>query len=253
MSMEEVYMPGLFKSLCQRFSGDEARLAIVRRHFREAMDAGAKLEIRARNSVQSNVPMIVLSITSIGEDHFVVGQATADSARLLKANAVYSMGLYLQDDHLMGETTCLGRYKYQDEQRKTIYTHRFSLPTELTRDEKPLVRSVNEILFKDQDVELNAFELRSPIHGITVDLKRHKARLRCHNASNKLQVGQNVYLKTELPEPVGKVADLVRIVKVQPMPGSPSVLVDVAFHTPIARYDDLVDRMKAGDRIRKAG
>ena len=70
---------------------------------------------------------------------------------------------------------------------------------------------------------------------------------------NKLHVGQDVYLKTELPAPVGPIADLVRIPRLQPVPNSPSFLVDVTFHTPIQRFDDLVDGQKVEPRTRQAG
>lgn len=247
-------MGDLFHSIRTLFSGDRARRDQVRHLLVEAKDDGTKIELQVIGSVQAHAPMFALTLASVDEAEFIVGQPTAEASRELKPGRRFIIGFYRGRERWIGETTCLGRTKVRDERQRILYTHRFSLPEDL-RCETPRSeeKASSRYRFQDLDIELSAFELHSPIYGKTVDLGRRKARLKCHNAMNKLHVGQDVFLKTTLPEPVGAIADLARITRLQPIPDSPAFLVEVTFHTPIEKYDDLLERHGTEPGYHKAG
>lgn len=243
----------MFDAIRSLFAGGQTPPEEVARLFAEALTARAKLELEPVKSVRSNPPLIVLSLESIGEGDFVVSQPTAEAAQHLHKGRRYMLGFFDEESRLIGETTCLGRTQYEDDRNRMIYTYRFSLPTKLRRQEPNRRRERRIRLDVDPEVELSAFELKSPIYGVAVDLGRRGARIRCHNAMNKLRIGQDVYLKTTLPEPIGQFSEMVRVMNLQPCRGTPELLVGVSFHGAIPNFDALLKRDAAGTAYRHAG
>ena len=225
----------------------------VRQRLRDAAAADTRLELRALQTMQSAPPLLTLAIATVREDDFIVSPPAAEVARQLRHGMTYSLGFFDPEGRLAGETTCLGRTQLQDDRQRVQYTYRFSLPKSLHRLEQKTPKIRGPHIDADIEAELQTMQHRSPIFGTLVDLGRRSVKIRCHNAMNKMSVGQHVILKVQLPAPVGLITEKVRISGLQPGDGNLSVMVAVAFLERIQRLEDLFDDDGAASRSRRAG
>lgn len=226
---------------------------MVAQKLNQVKDDGIKLELQQRDSTQSTPTLIVLGIEAVDEDGFLVTRPKADSARQLVKGQTYRLGYYEGGGRQVGETICLGRAQYLDERKRVVYTYRFSIPDSLETEPERLKSTRGKRLDEELEVELSSFKHRSPIYGMMVQLGRHSAKIRCHNALHKLQVGQDVYLKMELPPPVGLVTEMMRITDLLPTPSGKELQVAVTFHTRLKGLEELLESGVLSGLNRKAG
>lgn len=246
-------MSDLFSPFRKLFTSGRTGNALVAQKLHQVKDGGIKLELQEMDSTQTTPTLIVLGIESVGENGFLVTRPKTDSARHLVKGRTYRLGYYEGGSRLIGETICQGRAQYLDERKRLVYTYRFTIPESLEVEPERLISTRGKRLEQELEVELSSFKHRSPIYGMMVQLGRHSAKIRCHNALNKLQVGQDVYLKMELPQPVGLVTEMMRITDLLPTPSGKELLVAVSFHTRVKGLEDLLESGVLCGLNRKAG
>lgn len=235
------------------FARDQAPPGDVVRHLENAIALRTKVELTPVDTVQPNPPVMALMIEALGDRYLVVSPPKPEWMRFMIKGAPFALAFFDEESRLRGETTCLGRAKFQDEQGRMIFTFKFALPEALRREESNRRENRRIQLITEPEVELSVFELAAPIYGEAVDLGPRGARLRCHNAANKLSVGQDVYLKMPLPEPVGTFTDMVRITNLQPCKRHLGLMVGVEFQKPLEHFDELLDSGALHHRPREAG
>ena len=97
--------------------------------------------------------------------------------------------------------------------------------------------------------EAAARELVERCHPLVLKLVR--AHLPRHLSDEDL--AQEVYLKMTLPEPVGLVTELVRVLSLTPCEDEPGVFASVSFHQHIQGLGDLLDDGALPQQRRQAG
>ena len=152
-----------------------------------------------------------------------------------------------------GEVVCQGRVRMKSSDDGPRHGFRFALPSTLMRVERRHEQRDNISPDTAPEVELTSFDHRTPIYGRLVNISRGGARLRCQNAEQKLQVGQEVYLKMLLPEPVGLVTEVVRVLSLTPCDDEPGLYASVSFHQHIQGLGDLLDDGALPQQRRQAG
>lgn len=225
----------------------------VRQRLNDAMAAGTRLELEPCESITGNRPLIVVSLEKIETNYFITSQPPSESARHLFRGKRYHVNYFDKKGRVTGETIFQGRIRSHSENQSVTYGYRFSLPNELTNQAQRVRRQDSMELSHEIEVELSSFKHRSPIFGRTTSLGSRGAKIKCKNAMNKLQVGQDVYLKMQLPAPVGLVAEMVRITDLLPCSQSRELMVAVSFHKPIANFDLMLDRGMLSTVTKRAG
>jgi len=124
-----------------------------------------------------------------------------------------------QDDGLKRmNTTVLGRVRLSTPGGGTVYAYRVALPARMFAHERRR-RVRPEVVLPDSCIEVTMKVLGrdAPIHGVLVDLTAGGCQVRSTNARDRIEPGQDVLLKMELPEPVGDVTEHVRVARVMPV------------------------------------
>jgi hypothetical protein len=244
---------GLLSKLRAVFSGDRPPSAEVVHLFQAGLRARAKLELVSAKSLLANPPIIVVSIESVGQKHFVISEPSGEAARHLSRGRRYVLTFFDDESRLIGETECLGRTQYVNDRDQVLHTFRFSLPHSLARHEANRRQESRFVLETKPEVVLSSFELKTPIYGEAIDVSRRGVQIRCQNAQNKFQVGQTVMLKMELPAPIGAVAEQARIMHIDATSNHPAVLVGVVFPRPLTNFDEWAQMAASQAAQRKAG
>lgn len=233
-------------------SSNETRAQVVQR-LRKAKSDGVRIELEPVKSLSARPPMIVVSIEDVDDSKLVVSQPPPESARYLMKGKRYSLGFYNQHDRIIGHTICRGRIKQKFEGNRILYGFRFSIPESLVQGERRQNPRRKFILGDEPEVELTSFEHRSPIFGRVLDLSKGGMRITCTNGMNKLRIGQDVFIKMELPSPVGLLTELVRVIEISPGKHNHDLMISVSFQTPVNALVELIDQNSASLTSRRAG
>ncbi len=233
-------------------NSNEARNQVVQR-LKEAKSAGVRIELEPVKSLSNRPPMIVVSIEDVDENKLIVSQPSPDAKRNLIRGKRYLLGFYDQHDRIVGHTICRGRIKQTLEGNRILYGYRFSIPESLAQEERRQNPRRKYTLGDEPEVQLTSFEHRSPIFGRVLDLSKGGMRINCTNGMNKLRVGQDVYLKMQLPPPVGLLTEMVRVIDLSPGEKNHDLTISVSFQAPVNALVELIDQNPAGLAERRAG
>lgn len=138
--------------------------------------------------------------------------------------------------------TVLGRIRQTTPGGGTVYGYRVSLPGKLFPHERRR-RVRPEVVLPDSCIEvtLKVLGREAPIHGVLVDLTAAGCEMRSTNARGRIEPGQEVLMKFELPEPVGDVTQHVRIARVMPVgEDAHMTLIGVRFREQIPALRELL-------------
>lgn len=233
-------------------SSNETRAQVVR-SLKEAKSDGVRIELEPVKSLSTRPPMIVVSIEDVDDSKLVVSQPSPEATRYLMRGKRYSLGFFHRHGRMVGHTICRGRIKHTLEGNRILYGYRFSIPESLVAEERRQNPRRKFALGDEPEIELTSFEHRSPIFGRVIDLSKGGMRISCTNGMNKLRVGQDVYLKMELPPPVGLLTELVRVIDLSPGKQSHDLTISISFQAPVNALVELIDQNSAGLSGRRAG
>lgn len=246
-------MAGIMRIFRDLFTDSSETRALIVQRLKEVKEEGLRIELEPVKSMSARQSMIVVSIEDIDDSRFIVSQPPPESARSLMKGKRFLLGFFHRDARYVGQTICRGRIQQELEGDRVLYGYRFSIPESLVEEERRKNPRKAFALGEELDVELTSFEHRSPIFGRVIDLSKGGMRILCANGMNKLRVGQDVYLKIELPAPVGLLTELVRVVELSPGKQSHDLTVSISFQAPVSALVDLIDNNSASHSGRRAG
>ncbi len=198
---------------------------------------------------------MAVTIEQVRSDDFVIGQPTVDGLQHSLATGEQLRMSFLTENGLMsGRTESRGRIKVPSGGEQMIRGYRLTIPKTLevdTRREHERVLVIPGLIL---EAELRTFSQQQPIHGVVLDISEGGMKIRCRNAKGKLGNGQRVYLKVELPEPVGLLTEMVRIVHVSPDERMDRHLIGVSFRHRIEGLGRFLEQHeKQRRRLRRTG
>ncbi len=225
----------------------------IAERLRAAQEDGEHLELRPLGSVEADPPTILAEIIRVDDAAIIIAPPTLDEARRMRHGNRFALSFLEATGRVNGEIVCQGRVRLKSDGDSPGHGFRFSLPRALMRVERRIEHREHIDPADAAEVELTSFERQSPIYGRLVNISRGGARLRCQNPDAELLVGQDVYLKMTLPEPVGLVTELVKVLSLNPCADESGVDASVSFHQHIQGLGDLLDSGIIPQPRRKAG
>jgi hypothetical protein len=145
--------------------------------------------------------------------------------------------------HYTGRTRCLGRTRLSSgagEGRGPLYAYRLMMPESLKGEERrdaPRTEIMPEIAPKAQ---LYVGTLGNGMFGQLTSISMTGARIHTDQSLALLSLGQEVYLKTTLPEPVGLLDELVEVQRLEPDHRTGLSIIGVQFRRRIDRLEALM-------------
>ncbi len=138
-----------------------------------------------------------------------------------------------------------------------FYGYRLTLPETLVPESRRTERrhAVDRAL--DVEVELRCFDQLGPVRGIVKDISKRGLKIRSYNAKGKLAEGHRVYLKVELPPPIGLLTEMVVVDRLSPGANKHQLIVGLLFPRPIKVLTEFLEQNEkpetGNQRRRQAG
>ncbi len=223
--------------------GDPTGRDRVRRSLIAAQHDGARLELEPLAAAAAPPTAMLATVEHVRQADMIISQpATGGRTRVLTTGETLHMRFFGPEGGLGGNTTCLGRIKIaparsqdseNDEGGGAFYGYRLTLPETLVPEPRRTERrhAIDRAL--DVEVELRCFDHLGPVRGVVKDISKHGLKIRSYNAKGKLAVGQRVYLKVELPPPIGLLTEMVVVDRISPGANKHQLIVSVLFPRPI--------------------
>ena len=197
-----------------------------------------------------------VTIEQVRANDLVISQPTIDGLSHPLVTGEQLRMTFLTDDGLMsGRTESKGRFKVPSGGEQMILGYRLTIPRSLAVESGREYERVLVIPGLILEAELHTFSQHQPIHGVVLDISEGGMKIRCRNAKGKLGNGQRVYLKVELPDPIGLLTEMVRIVHISPDDRMDRHLVGISFRHRIDGLGHFLEQheKKQRRRLRRAG
>ncbi len=245
--------------------GDPTGRDRVRRSLIAAQRDGARLELEPLAAAAEPPTTMLATVEHVRQADMIISQpATGGRTRVLTTGETLHMRFFGPEGGLGGNTTCLGRIKIppsedgeNDEGGQVFYGYRLTLPETLVPESRRTERrhAIDRAL--DVEVELRCFDHLGPVRGIVKDISKDGLKIRSYNAKGKLAEGERVYLKVELPPPIGLLTEMVIVDRLSPGANKHQLIVSLVFPRPIKVLTDFLkqnEKPETGNqRRRQAG
>lgn len=242
---------GAFLSKLKRaFTGEPSDSEAVQYILLAAHRERAKLKIELLDHLGDQPRIMSATILKVRKNDFVISQPMIDGRKhaMVKGESL-RLSLLCTAGHLTGQSKARGRIRVAAKDdpppatgqappesvggdgsrgRGIVYGYRLSLPKFFESESRSEERiPISQDL--DIEAELHSPSHHEPVRGVVKNISRGGLRIRSHNAKGKLSKGQRVYLKVELPAPIGLITEMVRVAHLAPADDDVHLMVGVAF------------------------
>lgn len=147
------------------------------------------------------------------------------AARALPADAPVRLSINTSNGRLVGRTRIL-----TPREKSPGHEWVIAVPDQLQAFNRRAVARTTLGGSLHLDVELHAAhsELAEPIRGTLGTITAHRAVIRARNARDRLAIGDRLYFKTLLPEPVGEVGEMAEVEQIDFEPSCALIYVRFA-------------------------
>jgi c-di-GMP-binding flagellar brake protein YcgR len=212
-----------------------------------------KVALEPLNST-TQATVLNTSIEQVREDDLVVSQPTIGGlTHPLAFGEELRLSFYNQNTHHIAQTRCLGRVKIPTGGNQTLFAYRLEMPPTIRSEDRRQNPRIDLPLDLTCEAHLYAPGCDGPLLGTMVDISMGGARIRTLMASDKIQQGLEIYLKALLPEPVGLLDEMVRVVRMEIDENTGEATVGVAFGKRIDGLAELIRFAQSHGSRRQAG
>lgn len=221
--------------------GRVAKKPDTRGPVREALHAA----LRARSKLYLESPdQGIVSATLIEQvtaDEIVIAQPSIGGLTYpLAFGETLGVSFVVERTHHSGRTKCLGRVKVQAGGRGSLFAYRLSIPESLTSEERRVAPRTEIMPEIAPDAQLYAGASNTAVLGQLTSVSMSGARIHTAQPLSALSLGQEVYLKCTMPEPVGVLDEIVEVQRLEPDRRTGLNIVGVQFRRRIDRLELLM-------------
>lgn len=226
--------------LCRTSSGavDETVLEILR----AAHELRCRVELLPVHRGGTEQRPFVTTIEELGEGGFVVALPTLGGVvRPLGRFESYQLSIEHPQKVYSGSTGSLGRMRFRSSARATQSGYRLTYPESLKATERR--RDVRKVLGADtlREASIQIAHRKGPMLGLVEDISARGIRVRCRNGAADIRDGAQGLLRLELAEPIGEIAEMIRIVGVESDEQSGDMVLRAIFIHPVEAIAKVLD------------
>lgn len=253
--MVDLQTVGAFLSKLKRaFTGEPSEFEVARHILLVAYRDCAKLKIELIDHPGSDPRVMSAAILKVRHKDFVVSHPTiANDKHPLVRGDLLRLSFLSSAGHLSGRCKSLGRVRIAGAgsgDGGVVYGYRLSFPRSFEAESRSEERTS---ISKEMDVEAELYStsLREPIRGVVKDISKGGLRIRSYNARGKLAKGQRVYLKVELPAPIGLLTEMVRVAHLAPGDDDDHLMIGVDFGRRIEAMSKFLEQNEQMQLVRR--
>jgi hypothetical protein len=208
--------------------------------------AALQQALRNRCKVYLEAPQGVVAATQVQQvslDELIISQPSIGGLTYpLAFGETLKISFVDQTTNLTGRTKCLGRVKvnagsFTDGKIGTLYAYRMGMPESLKSEERRHEQRAEIIPEIAPDAQLYAGSITRPVLGKLTSISMGGACIHTDMPINSLSLGQEIYLKSTLAEPVGILDEVVEVNRLEPDRRTGMNVVGVTFRRRLDRLD----------------
>lgn len=240
-------MPQWLAKVVDALSGGE--LSEVRRILEAARRNRTKLHLESfgPGADQDDESIVLIStIEQVRAKDFVIDQPTIGGiTRPLAIGEQLRVSFLTTSGLMTAETRSLGRVKIPSGGTRAFFGYHLAMPDHIEAEERRIAGRVLVGFDLAPEVELHTDRTHflAPVRGVMHDLSAAGMKIRTRNAADRISPEDRVYLRVDLPDPVGPLTEMVVIVRVDPGRSSGENIIGVRFERHIETLDELIEEL----------
>ena len=180
----------------------------VRRLLVAAQRARTKLELLVQSPINDQGVTLAATIEQIGDREFIISRPVVGGApHQLAPHDRLRMSFITTTKRYSADTCCLGRAKIPSGGKRLLYGYRLLLPETLQAEERRSYLRTTVGYDLAPTAELISFGFNAAVKGMIIDLNAGGVQIR-GDLIGRFALGQQVYVKAELPEPAGVIREM---------------------------------------------
>lgn len=225
-------------------SGESDAREAARKLLLAAQRARVKLELEYLSRAGGSDATMASVIEQVDQEDFVISRPVVGGAvRQLGTHEQLRLSFVTARERVSAETRCLGRAKIPSGGKRVLYGYRLLIPQAMEVQERRTSQRVTVGFDLAPEVELTSFGFEGPVRGVIIDISAGGLQVRSHNAVGKFAAGQQVYVSTLLPDPVGELGEVGEVAWVRRGKVEGQTILGVRFLEPIERVGKFVITM----------
>jgi c-di-GMP-binding flagellar brake protein YcgR len=232
----------------------------VRSSAKQALQAAqrdrVKIALEIINSASPHTSVLNTTIEQVRDEDLVISQPSVGGlTHPLAFGEQVRISFINKSMYHIAESRCLGRVKIPSGGgSQLLFAYRLAMPDTMRHEDRrnqPRVSLGDDMAFEAQ---LYAPACDGPLLGTVLDISMGGARVRTPMAAGRIEAGQEIYLKTLLPEPVGLLDELVQVTRIEnESRASNGQIFGLTFKRRIEGLSELIRSAQSREVRRKAG
>lgn len=210
------------------------QLNAARQRLEQAAQSGGEIELEPLSN-SAKLGAVKAQLHSVDENGMTIGPAqSAGEARPLVRNESLRLCMRVDDVLVCGDTSVIGRTQFEQD-GETVYGYRLKLPAQLdqaTAKKKDVVIDLPKTRTFTIEAELHCLKRQVPVRGMIAGLSEKLMQMRSRNAPSWLTEGDRMMLKTELPDGLGTIEQVVTVTSAQPTKDPDVTMICAQFVAP---------------------
>ena len=208
---------------------------------RNALQAAHRNRCKVFLEVPNQKVVAATQVEQITNDEIVIAQPSIGGMTYpLAFGEALKISFVDQKSNLVGGTKCLGRTKVQSGDGRTLFAYRLAMPDSIKVEERRADARTEIMQEVAPEAQLYAGTMKSPIVGHLTNISMSGARVSMESAPPGLSIGQELYLKFQMPDPIGIVDEVVEVQRLDFDRRSSKHTVGVSFRRRIERLEALL-------------
>lgn len=216
----------------------------VRRKLEAAQRARVKLWLEVGSP--GRLTLLGTTVEQVRSADIIIAQPSVGGlTHPLTVGERLRLGFVHERKHYSGQTQCLGRItipagSVTSASDALLYAYRLAFPKQLQVEDRRKEPRANLLLDPAPEAQVYAPSLAGPVFGRILDISMSGSRIRTPLTIKGVAVGQEVFLKALLPEPVGLIDQPVEVVRLEADYRTGDHLISVRFVDRIPGLADLL-------------
>jgi len=237
-------MPVWLSKVMSALGGHSATRDAVHATMHEAQGLRTKLSLDVITTASARGNVLTTVLEQIDGETLIISQPSVGGlTHPLAFGETMKLSFVQNNQHHVGQCRCLGRVKIaagNGQPEHLLFAYRLSIPESLQVEDRRREPRVDIAFGRTIEAQLYSPRLEGPLLGTVQDISMTGARIRSAMGVGSVASGQELFLKSMMPEPIGLVDEVVEVVRVEVDPNTGHHTIGIAFRRKVQGLEDFI-------------
>jgi len=237
-------MPVWFSKVMNALNGQAATRDAVHATMKDAQRLRTKLSLEVVSLAGTRGSVLTTVLEQLEADGLVISQPSVGGlTHPLAFGETIKLSFVQNDQHHVGSCRCLGRVRIaagNGQPEHLLFAYRLSMPDALQVEDRRRELRVSVQPGRAIEAQLYSPRLEGPLLGSVQDISMTGARIRSAMGVGRVALGQELFLKSMMPEPIGLVDEAVEVVRVEVDANTGHQTIGIAFRRKVQGLEEFI-------------